>query len=167
VADSGIDQALQRFNLDDLVDRPADEVVEAIVERLSDVPAALDDAAAREALIVLLDELGGGASTLNDLEVAYRKAMEAYGVYGLVVRYFGYYLYVLFCERFAERLSRNANSADAAAAVASQVREYILVAVEAWLEGADISNIDWTGPDGLKMSEEILGETLEVFEEKE
>lgn len=163
ISDAGLDEALHRIELDDLADRPADEVVDAIVERLSDVPAGIDDAAAREALILLLAELRGEAATLEELESAYKQAAQAYGVRGLMVRYFGYYLYVLFCERFIERLNRDPEKAQSAAAVTTQVREYILTAVESRLQGADVANVDWTGPDGLRMSEEILGETLEVF----
>ncbi len=163
VAGAGLDEALHGIELGDLADRPADEVVDAIVERLSEVPAGLDEAAAREALILLLAELQGDAATLADLETAYKRAAEAYGVRGLMVRYFGYYLYVLFCERFTERLNRDPERAKSAAAVSSQIREYVLTAVEARLAGTDVGAIDWTGPDGLQMSEEILGETLEIF----
>lgn len=163
VGGAGLNEALHRIELDDLEDRPADEVVDAIVERLSDIPAGIDDAAAREALILLLAELRGEAATLEELETAYKQAAQAYGVRGLMIRYFGYYLYVLFCERFVERLNRDAEGAQKAAAVTTQFREYILTAVESLLEAADLTNVDWTGPDGLRMSEEILAETLEVF----
>lgn len=166
VAEAGLDEALRRFDLDGLDGRPADEVIDAIAERLSDVPSGLDEAAAREALIKVTDELRGDASSLPELEVAYRRAMEAYGVHGLMWRYFGYYLYVLFCERFAERLARDPDRTDSVS-VSSQVREYILLAVESRAVGREVGGIDWSGPEGIAISEAILAETLHIFEAEE
>jgi hypothetical protein len=164
VGDAGLDEALERFDLEDYADRPADEVVDALVERLADVPTGLDDAAAQEALTLLLNELRGDAATKQDLETAYRNAVQTLGVRGLMVRYFGYYLYMLWCRTFIERLNRDPDRPNLAATKSAQVREFILNETATRIGEAQLNVADWTSPEGHAMAEVVLEETFMVFE---
>lgn len=164
IGEAGLDDALDQFDLEDLADRPADEVVDAVVERLTDVPSGLDDATAREALVLLLNELKAGANTKVELETAYRAAVAAFGVRGLMVRYFGYYLYALWCRTFVERVNRDGDRPQLAANVAGQIRDFILTETSAHIDASELAVADWTSPEGLAIAEDVLEATFRVFE---
>ncbi|NTW00198.1 MAG: hypothetical protein HGA19_02705 [Oscillochloris sp.] len=121
----------------------------------------MDENLARIALDRLREELMGDARTYEDVERTLNGVVERLQVVGLVVRFFGHYLYERFCRDFYERVVQRVGREKAQRKIAS-IRRTIFASLEAKVEigGADI---DWRGREGQQLAERILEQTLDIF----
>jgi hypothetical protein len=163
VGQVGLGEALREVGLGDLVGRSAAEISAALLDRLAGPASTLDQDAARHALVDLNDELLAEAETFEEVEKALAGAVDSRGLFDILLRFFGHYLYECFCRDFYERLVKKVGSAQAGDGLKG-IRDCIDAAVEAKLVGRDKAAFEWHGPDGKKLAAEILGEVLDIFE---
>jgi hypothetical protein len=147
----------------DLVGKPAAEVSSALLDRLAGPASTLDQAAARSALVELNDELLAEAETYEDVEKALAQSIDKGGLFEILLKFFGHYIYECFCRDFYERFLKKVGSSKAIQSLKS-IKDCIESAIKAKLAGRDVAKIDWSGVDGKKISDEVLGEVLEIYE---
>ncbi len=163
---TGLAEALRAFGLEDLIDRPAVDVLDGLIEALVGPAETRDDALALQALEDLRRALFAGATTAADIEQLLRAELGRTEISGLVLEYYGYYLYEAFASDFYERLLRRHGEA-ATSRTLDSARRTIISALEYHLSGRDPTWIDWGGPEGQQVRDRILGEVRDIFEEGE
>lgn len=163
VSQVGLAAALREFDLADLVGRPAQEVATAIVDRLAGPGSTMDASLARIALNKLRQELLGAAKTFEDVERILQATVEQVQVSGLLVQYYGHYLYERFARDFYETLVSKVGREKARNSFDS-IRRTIFASLRAKIAGRSASEIDWRGKEGRQLADQILVETLEIFE---
>ena len=163
VGEVGLSEALREVGLQDLVGKPAAEISAALLDKLAGPASTLDQAAARDALVVLNDELLSQAETFAELEQALAKIMDEGGIFGILLRFFGHYIYQCFCTDFYERFVKKVGSSRAAESLKS-IRDYIHHAIRDKLAGTDVKKFNWNGNDGRRISEQVLGDVCDIFE---
>lgn len=161
VSQVGLSATLREFDLGHLVGRPAAEVTKALVDQLAGPGSTMDENLARIALDRLREELLGDARSYEDVERTLNGVVERLQVVGLVVRFFGYYLYERFCRDFYERVVQRVGREKAQRKIAS-IRRTIFASLEAKVEMGGV-DIDWRGREGQQLAERILEQTLDIF----
>jgi hypothetical protein len=163
VSQVGLAAALREFDLSDLIGRPAQEVATAIVDRLAGPGSTMDASLARSALNKLWQELLGAAKTFEDVERILQTTVEQVQVSGLLIQYFGHYLYERFARDFYEKLVSKIGQEKARSSFES-IRRTIFASLRAKIGRQDPNTIDWRGKEGRQLADRILVETLEIFE---
>ncbi len=163
VGEIGLAEALRETGLGHLVGRSAAEVSGALLEKLAGPASTLDQASAREALIALNDELFAESETFEDVEEALTKTMDEGGLLGILLRFFGHYIFQCFCTDFYERFVKKVGSSRAAQSLKS-IRDCIEAAIKTKLAAVDIKKFNLSGPEGKRISEQVLGEIRDIFE---
>ncbi len=162
VSEVGLATALREFDLADLVGRPAREVANAIVDRLAGPGSTMDASLARIALNRLWQELLATAKTFEDVERILQAAVGQVRVSGLLVQYYGHYLYERFARDHYEELISNIGREKARRSFDS-IRRTIFASLRAKIAGRNPSDIDWRGKEGRQLADRILKETLDIF----
>ena len=163
VGEVGLVEALREAGLGHLVGRSAAEVSGALLEKLAGPASTLDQASAREALIALNDELFAETETFEDVEETLTRTMDEEGLFGILLRFFGHYVYQCFCTDFYERFVKKVGPSRAAHSLKS-IRDCIEAAIKAKLAAVDIKKFNWSGKEGKRISEQVLGEIRDIFE---
>jgi len=163
VGNVGLAEALREVGLGDLIGRSAAEITGALLDKLAGPGSTLDQAAARQALVELNDDLLKDADTFEELEKVLGETIDKDGLFAILLRFFGHYLYECFCRDFYERLIKKVGSSQAAQSLKS-IRDCIESAVKAKLAGRNAKDFNWHGADGKKLSEQVLTEVLDIFE---
>lgn len=166
VGRSGLAEALRAFGLDDLVDRPANEVLDGLIDALVGPADTRDDALALQALEDLRRDLFADAATAMDVETLLQAELSRADVSGLVLEFYGYYLYEAFVSDFYERmLQRNGEAATIRTleSMLASVRRTVSEALQFHLAGQDPAHIAWNGPEGHQLCDQILGEMRTIF----
>lgn len=163
VGTAGLDEALREAGLADLIGKSADEVSAGLLDALADPGSTLDEHAARLALAKLNDELFKGAETYEDAGRALSAAVDGQGLARILAGFFGNYLYERFCRDFYENWIKKVGSSKAARSLKS-IKDCIESSIKAKLAGRDLSRFRWRGREGLRLSEQVMQETLEIFE---
>jgi hypothetical protein len=163
VGEVGLADALREIGLGDLVGKPAADISAALLDKLAGPGSTLDQAAARKALVELNDELLANAEGFEGAERALAQGVDQQSLFEILLRFFGHYLYECFCRDFYERLLKKVGSSQAAQSLKS-IRDCINAAVKAKLAGRDVKSVDWHGSEGKAISEQILGDVLDIFE---
>lgn len=156
----GFTEALRRAGLADLVGRPINEVLDALVDRLGGPASTIDDADARAALSRLRNELL--AEAVDAAEVERILAEQAGDIDGVLRDYFGYYLYEQFCRVFFERLIQRVGEARAHSFL-EEIEGFIRSMLENQTFDRDLTLIDWSGREGSELVAGIMETTLGVF----
>lgn len=159
----GLDEALRDAGLANLIGKPAKEIVSRLLDTLAEPGSTLDDHAARLALAKLNDDLLKGAETYEDVERALSRALDKQGLSQILASFFGHYLNERFCRDFYENWVKRVGSMQAARSLKS-IKDYIDSRIKAKLVGRDLTKVKWRTRDGLKLAQEVLQDTLEVFE---
>lgn len=154
---------MREVGLADLIGKPADEVSAGLLDALAEPGSTLDEHAARLALAKLNDELFKGAKTYEDAGRALSAAVDGQGLARLLGGFFGNYLYERFCRDFYENWIKKVGSSKAASSLKS-IKDCIESSIKAKLAGRDLSRFRWRGREGLRLSEQVMQETLEIFE---
>lgn len=163
VGSVGLDEALRAVGLDDLIGRPAAEVSAGLLNALSDPANTLDEHAARLALAKLNDEILRDAESYEDVGHRLAEALDQRGLTSLLANFFGHYLYERFCRDFYENWAKKVGSAPAGRLLKS-IKDCIESSLKAKLTGRDVTRMSWRGRDGLRLTEQVMQETLEIFE---
>lgn len=101
----GLEQTLRARNLDRLVGKPANEVVDALLDEVVAPGSGFDEVAARRAWFELMGILVGVDATFDEMSRAMEEVLGKTAVYGLVGRFFATYIFQWFCRDFYERWS--------------------------------------------------------------
>jgi hypothetical protein len=159
----GLDEALREIGLSDLIGRPAEEVAAGLLDSLADPGSTLDEHAARLAMAKMNDELLKGAQTYEDVGRVLAAALDRQGLARILAGFFGHYLYERFCRDFYENWVKRVGSSQAARSLKS-VKDCIESSLKAKLTGRDVTRVNWRGREGLRFTEQVMQETLEIFE---
>jgi hypothetical protein len=156
----GLGEALRREGLGDFVGRPVREVLAALLDRLGGSSSTIDEVDARAAMARLQHELFAETDDIQAIEALMTK--EASDLGSLLERYFGFYLYELFCRVFFERLTRLIGDVKASSFLA-EIKSYIVAALANRIGTRDVSSVDWSGSEGQRISMDIMEDTMSVF----
>lgn len=163
VATQGLDTTLQKVGLGYLIGKSATEICAGLLDILANSVSTLDDHATRKALSNVFDDLFKPNTPYEDIEQALNQSLDEKGMMLIMVDFFGYYLYELFCRDFYEDWQKKVG-ADQAKRLLQQVKDCIFAEVESELASKTIDSIDWSGLAGLSLAERIMQDTLEIFE---
>jgi len=163
VATKGLDATLQDAGLAHLIGKTATEVCAGLLEAFTPAANTLDDHATRSALSNVLTDLFNPDASYEDIELLLNQAIGDKGLMTIMGNFFGYYLYELFCRDFYEVWQKKVGAEQAKRSLC-QVKECIFAEVESKLVQKDIQSFDWSGPEGASLVEQIMQDTLEIFE---
>lgn len=166
VASAGLPTALGELDLADLVGKPADELLDALVDRLADPGSTMDDHLARRALVALWNDLLADAVTGDDVEGVIRKTVPDGDVGPLLLRFYGHYLYEQFDRDFYEHWEERVGPEKARVRM-KEVKVTIFTALRARVAGRDPRRVKWNAAEGARLAESILDEMFQIFEESE
>jgi hypothetical protein len=164
VARSGVDQALRDSGLGELVGRPAQDVIAALVEYLTDSGATLDQVDVRGALDDLWEKLLGAAPTYEEVRAISEENLQVAKIGSLLFHFFSNYLYRHFCRSFYERI-RTKHGESKTEGFLTSIKEFIASALENFTFGKDLTRINWAGEQGRRITEDIFASTLQVYGE--
>jgi hypothetical protein len=160
VGAAGLDQALRNAGWADLVGRPAPEVMAALLDRLGGEASTVDDVDARMALARLQEKYFADAVTAAELEQLLTQQVPLLET--VLQDFFGFYLYEVFCRVFFERLVQKLGETRAHSFL-DQIRNFVVATLANRIADHDIRQIDWAGPEGERMTADIMQATLDVF----
>jgi len=163
VATQGLDTTLQKVGLGHLIGKSATEICAGLLDVLTDSASTLDDYAARKALSNVFDDLFKSDTPYEDIEQALNKSLDEKGIMLIMADFFGYYLYELFCRDFYEDWQKKVGI-DQTKRSLWQVKNCIFAEVKSEFSNKSIDLIDWSGSAGKKLVEQIMRDTLEIFE---
>ena len=158
----GLAQALRDRGLDSVVGKSAADVADALLDEFAGPASTLDNALARESLAEIRDELLTDAESFEDVEQRLNGAIDELGIFGILVSFFGHYIFKNFCRNFYEDWVKRVGDAKAAASL-TQIKDYVTSSLRTKLAGKKVSEVDWYKGDGKQFVEEVLKETVEVF----
>lgn len=163
VESGGLGSALENAGLGNLIGKSLEEVSSGLLDALAEPSSTLDEHAARLALAAWRDELLKGAETYDDFERSLTTALSDQGLIGMLASFFGHYLYERFCRDFYETWVKKVGSTQAARSLKS-VKDCIKNSLQAKLTGRKVGRINWQGSEGLKLTQLVMQETLEIFQ---
>jgi len=163
VGEVGLAAALRELGLEDLIGKSAAELSDALLEEMAGPASTLDQAAAREALMELQDELLKEAETFQDVEQVLTKTIDNAGVVTILLRFLGHYIYQRFCTDFYEKWVKQVGSFRASQSL-KNIRDCIEAAIASKLAGIDLKKFMWCSPDGKRLSDQVLVEVRQIFE---
>ena len=163
VGSVGLQRTLESYGLSEFVGKSAGEIIPALVDKLGGPASTINDSDARNALSKLMNEILGDLETPEQVEEALEQVVVEEGLEDLLSKYFGYYLYEQFCRVFYERLVNRVGRQDADSYLKS-ILDTIKASLALKVSGRDLSQIDWAGAEGQNISDNILQETFEIFE---
>ncbi|MBI1830513.1 MAG: hypothetical protein HYR84_03570 [Planctomycetes bacterium] len=156
----GLDEALRGSGWADLVGRPVQEILAALLDRLGGQASTIDDVDARMALSCLQDKYFADAATAAELE---QRLSGQVGQIEIILQdFFGFYLFEVFCRVFFERLVQRVGEARANSFL-DQIGDFIKSTLANRAAGRDLSRINWAGSEGQEITSDIMETTLNVF----
>ena len=111
-----------------------------------------------------MDDLCKQAVTAEDVELILKAHADGEGLADLLIKYFGYYLYEQFCRPFLPNLVKKHGEQRAESFLDGNL-DFIHAALRNYTLGLNVAEINWFGSDGNRMANEIMQQTLEVFEQ--
>jgi hypothetical protein len=160
VGEVGLAEALRREGLADLIGRPVQEILGALLDRLGGPASTIDDVDARTALARLQEELLKDAQSPQDVE---RILQEQVATLDVMLRdYFGLYLFEQFCRVFFERLVQKKGESKALAFL-SDIKKFIEATLVNRVGRRAVAKIAWAGQEGARLCSDIMQATLAVF----
>ena len=163
VADRGLNDALHEIGLERLIGRSAGEIALSLTDELCDDGSTLEEVDARKAMSDLNKELLEDAQTYEEVTATLEERLSPGELGSLLFRFFGNYLYHRFCRVFYERIVRKHGDQKAEGLLGS-MRRFITSKLRFQTHGQDLARVDWRGQEGRRVAEDVLQQTLEVFE---
>jgi hypothetical protein len=164
LAQRGLRETATAFQLADVIGRPIEAVLAAIVNAIAPAGATLEEAAARravdDALCVLCEHLelqNGDLTKLDsiDVEVAWDVIRESIAAY----------IYNRWLQDVGDRIEAHAVSADSAVDLERQVRQFVTETVRLDFAGIDVLRFDWQSAGGRDMVEQIYRDAYSLLGE--
>lgn len=163
VGRDGLDSTLRANGLQDLVGGTVTEILLGILSLCGGTDGEIDSVDARNALSDTMDELCKDTTTPEELEAILQGQASAEALGTLLVAYFSNYLYQQFCRVFFAQLEKK-HGFDVAASYLASIKDFIHSSVKNETVGQDLSKVNWFGPEGERVTQTIMRNTLAVFE---
>lgn len=144
----------------------ANQAINVILEHCAENAGILDEIAAKAAMRDLLKEIGTEAKTLEELDEKFEAIIKDYGAEGLLVKYFGNYLYEHLCTDFYEKLIKEKGIRETENFY-KDLKEYIVEKTKTISRHRDLRKVDWFSNYGKNLMQEIFRDTLKAFEDYE
>lgn len=144
----------------------ANQAINVILEHCAEQAGILDEIAAKASMRDLLEEIGAGAETIEELGDGFDAAIKDYGAEELLVKYFGYYLYEHLCTDFYEKLIKEKGIRETEGFY-RDLKDYIAEKTKTTSKHRDLSKIDWQSDYGKELMQEMFRDTLKEFENYE
>jgi hypothetical protein len=160
----GLDVALDRHGLDDLVGGDAVEVLGELAARIAGAGETTEEAVAREALLMVLTEIFDDPETYTDLEAA---VVDEERLRDFVARYLTEYIFMRVLHELGDRIRDNVSPSEAPA-YEERLHDDVAALVR-----LDLSTIDdplefgWTTSAGKARVRELLAEALRMLTPEE
>jgi hypothetical protein len=156
----GLSEALERNGLSDLREKPVQEIILGLVDRLGGPASTIDDVDARMALSKLQEKILEEAENVADVERILSEKATDLGE--LLADFFGFYLYEHFCRVFYESLVQKVGEIRAESFL-DQIKDFIFSSIANQAVSTPLGNVEWGGEQGQKIIEEIMEATMAVF----
>lgn len=158
---SGLDAALREFDLSDLRDKPLNEFLDSVAERLSGDGGLLDDEALNRAMAETINELAETIDSVDQLDTLLTSG--DIDIEAILQIYYANILAANFEQKeysvVREKIPRE-NTND----FFTQAREVIRAIVRDELScERDLGTIDWNSADGQRIADEINQEVLDIL----
>jgi hypothetical protein len=163
IATKGLDITLQEDGLGHLIGKSATEICAGLLDILTDSANTLDDHATRKALSDVFYDLFKPDTPYEDIEQELNQSLDEKGIMLIIADFFGYYLYELFCRDFYEDWQKKVGI-DQTKRSLWQVKNCIFAEVESKFASKSIDSIGLSGSAGKNLAEQIMQDTLEIFE---
>lgn len=163
VARDGLDSALRDNGLKDLIGKSVTETLLGIVSLCGGNEGDIDSVDARNALSKTMDEVCKDVSSPEELEAVLMVQMQGDKLGKLMLHYFGNYLFEQFCRVFFGQLVQKHGDVKANSFLRS-IRDVIKSGLVNETIEADLTTVNWFGREGNRMAQNILNNTLVVFE---
>jgi hypothetical protein len=159
IAGNGLTPTLQELGLGEFIGCTPLELVAAMSAELAGDGSTLEDAAALDAVVFMLEGLYVDAGSFEDAEAI---VLDAAGVRNGFTTYMARYVYKRMLPLLNERLVQRGDAADAAR-VERQVWEYTLACARDELADVDVVGLDWQGSDAQAIAEDLMRGVFAVF----
>lgn len=163
VADVGLAETFRQNGLQELVGRPAQETLLGILSLCGGADGSIDSVDARNAFSRTMDELCGSAATADDVEAILATLTDGVRMVDLLMTFFAYYLFEQFCRVFFCQLIQK-HGEQRAESFLSDIFDYIKSRLQNHVVGQNATGIDWFGQDGEQFINQLMQDTLVVFE---
>jgi hypothetical protein len=158
---SGIDAALQEFDLSDLRDKPLEEFLELVAERLSGDGGLLDDSSLNRAMADTMNDLAKTVDSVDELEallssgtISTERVLQTYYANILAVNF----------EQKEYSVVREKVSREETSHFFSQARDVIRAIVRDELSTErNLATIDWNSADGQLIADAINRDVLGIL----
>jgi hypothetical protein len=163
VANVGLTETLRQNGLQELIGRPASELLLGILGFCGGTNGSIDAVDARSAASRLTDELCTHTQTAEDVERVLKAQADGAALADFLMKFFGYYLHEQFCRMFFAQLVKK-HGEQRAESFLGDILDFIQSALRNHTLGMDVSGIDWFNSQGNQIITTIMQQTLEVFE---
>ncbi|MBA3632377.1 MAG: hypothetical protein H0W58_06145 [Acidobacteria bacterium] len=158
----GLTQTLRERGLEHLIGKSAAEVTRGLLDAFAAPASTLDDEAVRTALDQINEELLENTQTYEDVEAALTRQIDTQGISKILANFFCKYLLRMFTRDFYETWRKNFTFVQADKGLKS-IRDYIFSELELKFVSSDTANTNWSGQAGLRLTQQIMQNTLEIF----
>jgi len=157
----GLNEALRQFNLSDLRDKPLDEFLGSLGDRLSGDGGLLDDDALNRAMAETINELAKEIESVDELDALLTSG--AVDIESTLQVYYANILAINFEQKeysfVREKIQREETNG-----FFERARNIIRAIVRDELsQERDLSSIDWSSDEGQLIADEINQEVLEIL----
>ena len=161
VAYRGLNQELDRLDLSNLVGRPLEEVLDAILDKLCEDGDLLDDVALTNAMARTLDELAEEARTVEDFDQLLSEGVKN------VEKYLQIYYANILAINFEQKqygFVREHVPREKCDDLFKEATELIRSIVNEELSKEyDLTSIDWNSKEGITIADSINQEVLDIL----
>lgn len=158
-----LSQTLSQTGLTDLTGKSVDDIVNHLIEYCSGPASTIDDRAAKEASRILMEEMVGEASNIQELEENLKATFDNESLEDVMIKYFGYYILEHLSSMFYEHLVKEKGKSDCSN-LFRQIKDYIFVELEQVNRNTPLNSIDWGGNEADRLIKNIQENVLTVFE---
>lgn len=138
------------------------EIIDRIVLLCSAGSTGMDETAALAACAHVLEQLEQPGQTPQQFEAVMQALVAANGLETLLCNYFGYYIYEHLSQRFQEKITQLKGQA-VAAVTFEEIKLDILGRVQVLASTRPLAQIDWVGPQGIQIIEDIFDSILALY----
>ena len=161
VKKSGLDSALREFNLSDIRNKPLDEFLDSIVERLSYHGGLLDDESLNRAMAETVNELTETVESVDEFDELYSR--EDIDVEAVLQIFYSHVLASNF-EQKEYSIVREKMSLEETNTFFDRARDIIQSIVRDELTTErDLSTLDWNSLAGQRIADEINQEVMRIL----
>ncbi len=158
-----LQNTLNQIGLAGLSGKPLNEVINHLLEYCSGPSVSLDDVAAKAASQKILEDLATNAETIEQFETNLQETLNKESLEGILIRYFGYYIFEHLSVMFYEKLVVKKGKIHCDD-LFRQIKEFITEKLKNMNKSNPLNNIDWNSSEADRLIKNIQEDVFEVFE---